>query len=170
MRPANHISLLEKLKPGVVEQWPQCGWAGVTNIQNTFGVNPGLNRESLWAGRQQRETGEKERDRREPEQKRRLPSPFQSLTFSISLYIPHLFFFFKYLRKSWARSSQPQEPKAKCCPKPNTKCPAALNSPLTSKAVLSFSAQSPRWHQSPTGSFHSDVPRKGIRRGWNQFS
>lgn len=167
MRPANQISLLEKLKPGVVEQLPQCGWAGVTNIKLS-GVNPGPNRESLWAGeraeRNRRRAGERQR---EPEQKHRLPSPFWHLTFSISLYIP---FFFLYLRKSWARSSQPQEPKAKCCPKPNTKCPAALNSPLTSKAVLSFSAQSPRWHQSPIGSFHSDVPRKGTRRGWNQFS
>lgn len=55
-------------------------------------------------------------------------------------------------KENWASCPSPKSPKG------NSTCPAASNAPLTSKAALRFSARSPRWHQNPLGSFHSDVP------------
>lgn len=49
------------------------GW--VTNIK-LLGVNPGLNRESLWAGERAERNRRRGERQREPEQKHRLPSPF----------------------------------------------------------------------------------------------
>ena len=67
-----------------------------------------------------RETAE--RNRREGERQKRARAetqttfPFPEPHFQHQSVHPSSFFFFKYLRKSWARSSQPQEPKAKHCP------------------------------------------------------
>lgn len=69
-----------------------------------------------------------------------------------------------YLRKVGPVPHNPKSPKSNTVQTQNTTCPAALNSPLTSKAAPFFFAQSPRWHQNPL-SFHFDVPRKGVGKG-----